>query len=227
MDFDPDSPNPLHFNGPNKHSMPEKVPLVQSPKLKNIGNGAGKFSLMRLTRKQKLAFVILFFGLLGGAVIIDPNSLNISFSLGSKNIQNSTLVLTPDNANSTILKNAYSTANIAKHSSSKIFVPSMNVNKELAHTMSETLAPNTKQSSDSVTTHGHVHIEHTHTMHKLAVYIAVTTALLIAACILVLHMVKLYRQDVVTDMQQYYTGGASTAMQSNMNVPLYQHGNLI
>ena len=102
----------------------------------------------------------------------------------------------------------------------------MNVNKELAHTMSETLAPNTKQSSDPVTTHGYVHIEHTHTMHKLAVYIIVTT-LLIAACILALHMVKLNRQDVVTDMQQYYTGGASTAMQSNMNVPLYQHGNLI
>ena len=233
----PNLPNPLHIESypsdlahssvPNKHSITEEVALVESSELENVGNGAGKFSLKRLTRKQKIAFTMVFFGLLGGAAISVDLLKKKYFSHRSKKLQNSTLVLTPDNAHSTTLNNAYSTANIAEHSSSKIFVPSMNVNKELAHTMSETLAANTKQSSDSVTTHGHVHIKHTHTMHKLAVYIAVTTALLIAACILVLHMVKLYRQDVVTDMQQYYTGGASTAMQSNMNVPLYQHGNLI
>ena len=214
----PDLSNPAHFSAPNKHYI-KKIPLVQSSELKNVGNGAGKFSLKRLTRKQKLALGILF-GLIT-SVIIDPNSIKISFSLGSGKIQNSTL-LTPDNANSTILNNAYSTANITEQTANMI---EMNVNKELAQTMSETLAANTKQSSDPVTAHGYVHIEHTHTMHKLAVYIAVTT-LLIAACILALHMVKLYRQDVVTDMQQYYTG-ASTAMQSNMNVPLHQHSNLI
>ena len=149
----------------------------------------------------------LFFSGITVATIIHHFKNNSTKKL----LQNNTLVLTPDNAHSTTLNNAQ---------------PTMNTTK-LIRTTLKTLTPNTKQSSDSITAHGHVHIEHTHTMHKLAVYIAVTTALLIAACILALHMVKLHRQDVVTDMQQYYTGGASTAMQSNMNVPLHQHGNLI
>ena len=84
-----------------------------------------------------------------------------------------------------------------------------------------------KQSTDTVTTHGNVHIEHTHTSNaQLTVYIVagtVATLLLIAVCILALQITKTNKQDVCTDMQYYTCGttGASTAMQSNMNTLLH------
>ena len=68
---------------------------------------------------------------------------------------------------------------------------------------------------------------------KSTVYIVagtVATLLLIAVCIVALQMAKTNKQDVFTDMQQYYTcgtTGANTVMQSNMNTLLHQHNNII
>ena len=92
-----------------------------------------------------------------------------------------------------------------------------------------------KQSSDTVTTHGNVHIEHTHTSNaQSTVYIVagtVATLLLIAVCILALQIIKTNKQDVCTDMQQYYTGdklNINLAMQSIYpNESLNQHNNII
>ena len=80
-----------------------------------------------------------------------------------------------------------------------------NVTK-LTQTTSKVLAAVSKQCSDIVTTHDYVHIEHTHTSNaQLTVCIVASiaaTLLLITVCIFALHMAKLNRQNVCTDMQQ-------------------------
>ena len=91
------------------------------------------------------------------------------------------------------------------HQSIRTLIKTMKIIRH-THTALPTVS---KQSRDTVTTHGNVHIVRTHTSNaQSTVYIVagtVATLLLIAVCIVVLQITKTNKQDVCTDMQ-YYTG---------------------
>ena len=135
------------------------------------------------------------------------------------------LILIPNSIQSTILNIQPTTNPIQKTTN---ITETVHNATELAWNAPTVLPKVSKQSTDTVTTHGNVHIVRTHTSNaQSTVYIVagtVATLLLIAVCILALQITKTNKQDVCTDMQQYYTcgtTGASTAMQSNMNTLLH------
>ena len=130
-------------------------------------------------------------------------------------------ILTPKSTQSATLNNTQLTTNVTEQIANITEI--VHNATVLTQNTSTALTAVTEHSSDTATTHGHVHIVRMHTSNaQLTVYIvagAVTALLLIAVCILLLKMKKqTNKQDVFTDIQQYYTGGtmgASTAMRSD------------
>ena len=208
-------------------AVSESTPVPTRPVSTVLGDSMSKRMrnfFVKYWKYINYVLLVIFFGLSAGVVrnVVHNKHFTSSLHQKSRQLQNSTLVLTPNSTQSTILKNkTVQTTNITEtvHNATK-----------LTQTAPEVLAAVSKQSSDTVTIHGNVHIKRTHTSNaQLTVYIVagtVATLLLITVCILALHMAKLNRQDVCIDMQQYYTGsvmGTSTAMQLNLNTLLNRH----
>ena len=175
---------------------------------------------------------------------------------GSKS-QNSTLILTHNSTNSTTLSNTQPTTNLSVQTAniaetvnnattltqttptalSTVAEKKANIAETVNNAtvvkqnVSEALTPVTEKTSNKIVKHGNVHMEHTHTSNaQSTVYIiagTVATLLLIAVGILVLKMAKPNKQDVFTDMQQYYTDGnlnTNLAMPSIYpNTSVYRH----
>ena len=120
-------------------------------------------------------------------------------------------VLTPSNTESPILNNGHSTqhgSTIPRSANELVSAPKAMPLKKSANPIA--------QASDSVTKHSGLKVKRAHTMRKTIVYIVATTAvalLLIVAGIFVLKMQQATpkKEDLFTDMNQYYTNGSINA----------------
>ena len=150
---------------------------------------------------------------------------------GSKFFQGG-LILVPSNVESPILSNVQSTTNATKQPEKKKISPGVT---GLIHTTPESTSRKQK-SSDFVIKHSLLNTKRAHSsMRKSIVYIviiATTTLLLIAVAVIAFKMqqIKLKKEDLFTDMNQYYTNGAAninSVISSYPNTSSNQRNHLI
>ena len=211
-----------------KNGAKDAGKAVKNTQAKNEAKNAGKAVKEKKAIKEEeemkppttseVLGAVAVTSIIAGSVALGHHFKNSSTGSES-NLTSGGLVLTPDNAKSSILSNDASGDNSGTPSG----------NNETSGTTKLPGTPeatHVQRASDSVTKHSRLNTKRAHRFKKKSImYIVVivaTVLVLIAAGVFVLKMqqVKPKKEDLFTDMNQYYATGVT---KTNLTTPIYSN----